>query len=127
MQMLPVGRLSKGGQAAQVERVMAVCKAPKNGVVADVEGWDQDGPMTGHTPEPLCRRFETLNVVSNITGKRKISWLIRQRKYQTCYREMKRLTSIVGGLIQNVKPVFISRIITRIGRGRARLSLVASG
>jgi hypothetical protein len=31
--------LSKGGQAVQVERVAAVHKVPKNGVMANVNGW----------------------------------------------------------------------------------------
>ena len=32
-------RASKGGKTVQMERVAAVCKAPKDGVVADVNGW----------------------------------------------------------------------------------------
>jgi len=30
--------LPKGGEAVQVERVVAACKVPKNGMVADVDG-----------------------------------------------------------------------------------------
>jgi len=31
-------RASEGGQAVQMERVVAACKVPKDGVVADVDG-----------------------------------------------------------------------------------------
>lgn len=65
-------RLSNRVQAMQIERVTTVCKAPKNGVMAHVEGRNQDRPMTSYTPEPLGGRFKALNIVSNISRKRKV-------------------------------------------------------
>jgi hypothetical protein len=56
-----------------VERVVTVCKAPKNRVMANVEGGNQDGPTTSHASEPLCRRFEASDVVSNVTWERKVN------------------------------------------------------
>jgi len=66
-------------QALQMERVTTVCKAPKNGVVADVDGWNQDRPTTGYTPEALSRRFEGMSVVSNIARKSKKDLYIHQK------------------------------------------------
>ena len=61
--------MSKRGQAVQVKRVAAVRKTPKDGLVANVERWNQDRSTTGHTPEPICRRFEGANIISYATGK----------------------------------------------------------
>jgi len=65
-------RLSNRVQAMQMERVTTVCKAPKNGAMANVKGWNQDRPMTGHAPEPLCGRFKASNIVSDVSRKRKV-------------------------------------------------------
>lgn len=68
-----LARLSKRAQAAQVERMVTMCEAPKNGMVANIEGGNQDRPMTGHATKPLHRRFKASDIVSNVTGKSKIS------------------------------------------------------
>ena len=80
-----LARLSKRAQAAQVERMVTMCEAPKNGMVANIKGGNQDRPTTGHAMKPLHRRFEASDIVSNVTRKSKISWLIHQRKYQIAH------------------------------------------
>ena len=62
-------RASEGGEAVQMERVAAMCKPPKNGAVAHINGGYKNWNAAGCTPEPFWRRIKCGNLIFDMSNK----------------------------------------------------------